>query len=127
MMSARLRAISRASARRSGLSPTTVWLWTVIPRALRPWEIICASVLAMLPRSNSVPTAINSAVWDIVTPLFFYSETSCASIDILIRSTPSRAFCISPSTSRAASYSRTSSRTGWVLGCRGVKTVQQSS
>ena len=31
-----------------------------MPRALRPWESIWASVLAMLPSSSSVPTAMSS-------------------------------------------------------------------
>ena len=45
----------------------------------------------------------------------------------LTQLSPSRALATSPSTSRAASALRTSSRSGLVAGCLGVKTVQQSS
>ena len=45
----------------------------------------------------------------------------------LIQLSPSNALDTKPSTSRAASAFRTSSKLGRVAGCRGVNTVQQSS
>ena len=68
MTSARFRAMSRASFSRRGLSPTTVCQKTLMPRPARASDSSWALVLAMLPRSSSVPTAMISAVCDMVNP-----------------------------------------------------------
>ena len=62
---ARRRATDTAWASRSGLSPTTVCQNTLTPRPDRLWDNTWALVLAMFPKSSSVPTAMISAVWDI--------------------------------------------------------------
>ena len=174
-ISARRRAMSSASRSRWGLSPTTVCQKTLMPRAESAWEMVWALVLAMLPRSSSVPTAMSSAVCDMKSgppeagkpgkidsraegrpgwgnvgmpagwkagrdaPGCLHDpgarrldrgEAQILGSSVIltrIQVSPERASATRASTSRAASAARTSSSAGRVAGCRGVKTVQQSS
>ena len=70
-----LRAISMQSARRCGLSPTTVWYLTFIPSSESMRDISLASVLVVWPSSISVPTESISTLYAFFNfsrlPLFF--------------------------------------------------------
>ena len=118
--SARPLAMVTAFSSRAASSSTVVWYSTSTPAAVSSRERNAAFVLVTPPVSSSLPTAMISAVRGIDAPPY-----SVGLIRIISR--PAMARWHRPSTSSALSYSRVSSTLGFVLGCRGVNTVQQSS
>lgn len=109
-----------AFSSRAASSSTVVWYSTSTPAAVSSRERNAAFVLVTPPVSSSLPTAMISAVRGIDAPPYIVGL-------IRIISRPAMARWHRPSTSSALSYSRVSSTLGFVLGCRGVNTVQQSS
>ena len=127
MVSARALAMSSTAWSRWGLSPHTVWKYTLIPSSASPWAIMGASVFTVSPSSSSVPTDMISHFMD-KSPLFCIGrQRACPPGWHRMVSTPATACSTSAATSSLASSSSTLSSLGFVWGCRGVNTVQQSS
>ena len=133
-----LRCMARRTtlSSRAGLSPTTLWKCTVMPSCASCCERNCAFVFKISPSKSSVPTAIISAVMAI--PPFrcgaaFWPRAARFASAAAYRHTASTGVSAAAARSSsaragmAASAASISASVGFVLGCGGVKMVQQSS